>query len=343
MKKVILFVLAICLSFAAVSCGADVPAVTGSEGTIESTSADTEAPVYAEESDEDVFIQRVDADESECGWRYEEWTRHIEISLQNMPYDNSGVLEIPSEIKGKPVTHIMWHDYDYLNTDWDVDKLIIPDTVTSIGEYASDDLSPVNEIVIPNGLWDVGQNLFKGTAWYKGLTDEYCIVGDSLLIKYNGDSTNIVIPEGVKHVGSAFINSGVVSISFPSTLESIGASAFHGNWTLKSVTIPGNVKIIGNAAFSSCGLTELTIEEGVTEIKNYAFKDNDLTSVTLPASLDDLWGLVFSKNYNLESVTFLGNPSYVNLDGLEDVTIRVPEGSALAERLDKSNIAYEIF
>lgn len=290
------------------------------------------AIIVGEEKGEDRFIKSWSAKDSESGWSYDEWDYHVELRIKDMPYDNSGVLAIPSEIDGKPVTHITEHNFD--SQSWNVETLIIPDSVKYIGDDAFRDLKPANNITIPDTLLEVGDNVFSRTGWYDLQTEEFCIVGDGILVKYNGTSNDIVIPEGVKFVADAFEDIEVHSVAFSSTVEKIGNSAFYGEYTLKSVTIPGNVKVIGKSAFGNCSLKELTLEEGVEVIRNYAFSDNKLTAVVLPESFDDLWGFAFNKNYDLDSVTVLGNPTYFNTDGLENVRILIPEGSPLAEKIN---------
>lgn len=292
---------------------------------------------------DDVFLQEYLASESESGWGYREYTYHIELSLRDMPYDNSGLLTIPSEINGKPVTHIQWHNYDY-GQNYYAKTIILPENLLSIGESAFYDISPVNNIQIPNTLQEC-EGAFRNTTWYQELEDKFVIVGDGLLIKYNGTDEKVVIPEGVKHIDCAFTDkSKVQSVVFPETLESIGYNAFT-NSGLTSVTIPGHVKKIGQGAFSLCDITDLILEDGVTTIGTSAFSNTNLSEVTIPASVDFISYNAFSRNEQLKTLTILGNPFYdlSDLQKSENITIRIPQNSKLKERLEKLDIEYETF
>lgn len=303
----------------------------------------------SESVQEDKFITSHDATES--SWEYDEYTYHIELSLRNMPYDNNGVLEIPSEINGKPVTHIKKQMFD---ETYYVDKLILPDKLVYIDDYAFSSLSPVNDVVIPDTLKETGVSVFENARhqWYKNLTEEFAIVGDGLLIKYNGEhndfyfegsETNITIPEGVKSIGgSVFSGMYITSVNFPSTLEIIGAGAFSGNFTLKSIIVPSNVERISYGAFSGCGLEEVVFNEGLKVIEGKAFAENKLKEVTLPESLDDLYSNVFASPEPPQTVTFLGNPARCDFSGLEETTILIPKNSELKSRLEKTEYKYEI-
>ena len=139
----------------------------------------------------------------------------------------------------------------YLNNKL-VTDLIIPDSITSIGDYVFSGCSIWKSITIPNSVTSIGNSAFSGCS---GLT-------------------NITIPDSVTSIGdSAFYNcSGLTSITIPDSVTSIGDYAFSGCSGLTNVTIPNSVKYIRMYAFNGCsGLTSVTIGKGVTSIDWYAF------------------------------------------------------------------------
>ena len=144
----------------------------------------------------------------------------------------------------------------------------------------------------------------------------------------NGGGSDVVIPseiDGKKVVGIAdyaFSKSGIVGISIPSMVKSIGESAFAGNPLtsatisngvtsigdfafknnqLTSIIIPSSVTSIGINAFADNQLTSLTILNGVESIGNYAFLDNKLTEVTIPSSVTDIGKGAFRISCNVYS------------------------------------------
>jgi len=83
-------------------------------------------------------------------------------------------------------------------------KVIIPESVHSIGFgafYHCDDLS---EVVIPDTVTQIEPQAFEKTAWmedwYKNGDSDYLIVGDGILIGYKGKKEDYVKPENVKSV-----------------------------------------------------------------------------------------------------------------------------------------------
>ncbi|MBR7083785.1 MAG: leucine-rich repeat protein, partial [Oscillospiraceae bacterium] len=120
---------------------------------------------------------------------------------------------------------------------------------------------------------------------------------------------SIQLPEGLKTIGtSAFRNTALKSVSFPSTLESVGQSAFFGCASLETIEFNENLKEIKQNTFDSCSaLKELHFNEGLESIEPFAFVRCDaLESVVFPASLKTLGEQSFREDKNLKKVEFLG-------------------------------------
>ena len=97
---------------------------------------------------------------------------------------------------------------------------------------------------------------FRDTAYLadlKKLEDDFVIVGDGVLLAYNGKETKVTVDDGVKFISSAFAkNTTVTEITLPEGVEAIGNNAFASCTALKSIHLPESVTKIGIGAFSSC-------------------------------------------------------------------------------------------
>jgi len=111
------------------------------------------------------------------------------------------------------------------------------------------------------------------------------------ITSYVGSKWTVKIPPNIQglpvtHIGdSAFNgNKSLVSVTVPNSVTSIGSGAFSGCTNLNSVTMPNSVTSIGSSAFSGCtGLTSINIPSSVTSIGGSAFSGcTNLTSVTIP-------------------------------------------------------------
>ena len=111
---------------------------------------------------------------------------------------------------------------------------------TSIGEYAFANCDSLTDVYLSEKVQRVGIGAFDNTPFYENLTDEFCVIGD-VLIKYNGNGGNVIVPDGVR-----IIADGV----------------FAGRFSIKSVKLPKSMEYIGNSAFRSCAnLTEVYFNE----------------------------------------------------------------------------------
>lgn len=114
------------------------------------------------------------------------------------------------------------------------------------------------------------------------------------------------------------------AVDIPDTINGlpvrrIGESAFGGNNSLTSVTIPSGVTNIGYAAFSFClSLTSVTIPNSVTGIGDYAFINcTSLAEVTIPNSVTRIGDYAFLWCGGLMAFTVdAENPAYSSMDGV---------------------------
>ena len=159
--------------------------------------------------------------------------------------------------------NIKFYDYDsnplcyahhlYMNGE-EVKDLVIPNSVTSIGNYAFIDCSGLTSVTIPNSVTSIGMNAFYNC---KGLTSvhisdlaAWCniIFNDNPLwdahhLYMNGEEVkDLVIPSGVTSIGDGAFTlcSGLTSVTIPNSVTSIGYNAFDG------VDIPTVVSLIEN-------------------------------------------------------------------------------------------------
>jgi len=172
----------------------------------------------------------------------------------------------------------------------------IPDSVTSIGNYAFDDCDRLTSVTIPDSVTSIGDYAFY-----------YC---KSL--------TNVTIPDSVTSIGNEafYACTGLTSITIPDSVTSIGNKAFAYCFSLTSVTIGNSVTSIGDSAFYDCdNLTSVTIGNSVTSIGLCAFYFcAGLTSITIPDSVTSIGISAFSDCDDLEKITVDINNKYYSND-----------------------------
>lgn len=111
-----------------------------------------------------------------------------------------------------------------------LETLSLPTTVESIGGGAFFYIPTLKAV---NGLGAnvkyIGSNPFGGSEWFKKLDDDFVILGDGILIKYNGSDEHVVLPSNVKGVTDAFSgNTALTSVDMSAAnVTYIGDNAFY--------------------------------------------------------------------------------------------------------------------
>ncbi len=211
-------------------------------------------------------------------------------------------------------------------------SVTIPNSITSIGDDAFAECYGLTSITIPNSVTSIGTEVF---GWCTSLAsieipNSVTSIGDRAF--YNcKELTSITIPNSVTSIGYDAFGwcTSLASIEIPNSVTSIGGSAFGGCSGLTSITIPNSVTSIESSAFSGCsGLTSITIPNSVTSIGGSAFGGcSGLTSITIPNSVTSIGGAAFYNCSGLtnitipNSVTSIGSSAFYNCSGLTSITI----------------------
>ena len=131
-------------------------------------------------------------------------------------------------------------------------EVILPDTLTGIGDYAFSNCTSLGSVIIPESVTDIGVQAF-----------EYCI-----------SLREIVLPDGITRLSMGTFNecSSLSAAVLPGSLKEIGMLAFRNCGSLENIIIPDTVTSIGYGAFAGCGrLQEINLPPSVTSVGEKAF------------------------------------------------------------------------
>lgn len=185
-------------------------------------------------------------------------------------------------------------------------KIEIGGKVTSIGERAFRACKNLSEVSIGKKVAYIGGSAFEGTTWLLNQSDEFVVVGDGVLLKYNGKGSDVVVPNNVKVISDAF--SGInklESVTIGGKVNVVAEYAFSGCVNLKKVVLTGKVSSVENCAFLGCiALESVEFPKTLMLIGDNAFGNcTALKEVIYNGSSEDWYKIPVGKgNYDLQAV-----------------------------------------
>lgn len=259
---------------------------------------------------------------------------------------SSSDIQIPKTIDGKPVTNVGgFKNNNILNSVVlpegvttienegfkdcaNLKKVVLPNTIKSINDNAFYLCNKLYDISIPDGVKAIGRSALNGTPFLNNRTEDFVILGDGVLVKYNGTNKNVSIPNGVKFISSAFMYCDIVdNVVMPDTVVTVDSNAF-SNSTLRSITISDNLISIGTMAFYKTNLEKVKIPGKVKEIGDFAFSNSlYLTSVDLENNSTTVGNHMFSNCYALtevllaDSITIIDTYAFYNCQNIKALNL----------------------
>jgi hypothetical protein len=195
----------------------------------------------------------------------------------------------------------------------------------------------ITSLILPATITSIGNNAFRGCSGLIAMTIPSLVtkIGTFAFASCSG-MTSVSIPSSVTFIGQyAFAGcSGLSTVSIPSSVNSIQQWAFVACTGLDSVFLPNSIDSIGMYAFAGCsGLTSLTIPSSVTSIGYYAFVScTNLTSVNIlsdSACVIKKYAFagcsnITSININASSGTIIGEGAFISAFGLTSLILHAP-------------------
>jgi len=240
-------------------------------------------------------------------WVYDEATGGVCIITYN---GSDAAVTIPEEIDGQTVVALR----GAFNGNENIVSVVIPDTVTDIGDETFAGCTALETVYIPEGLKNIGTGAFWGCTM---LSSDIILPGSLQSI---GDSAfagcislkRVDIPDGNIALGDCLFAecSNLSSVSFGEGITVITDSMFYDCISLKTLTLPNSITKIEASAFVRSGITQLHLPKNVSEVHWDAFVSaNKLTSLTVDSGnpyFAASGNMLFSKDMKKIVVTTCG-------------------------------------
>jgi len=300
---------------------------------------------------------------------YTAFSNTREMIVYEVEGDNNHFVSIEGVIYSKDMKQLIAYPSNKADN-----AFTIPEGVETICFAACSNTRNLNSLSIPNSLKTIsdygltGSEDINNIQWGSGLE----IIGYSAFMLAE-DLGEITLPEGLETiVSSAFYSSGITKLTGPSTLLTIGydcfrgdgfdgstletldfsnctnllkiqGSAFYDCHSLKNISLPEGLEVIGNAAFQNCySIEEIMVPHSVETIEVNAFwmfselYEHKMEKVILGSGLQQIQANAFGECSNIEVIESWNPvpPSLAN-DGFEtelnnSCNVYVPVGSLAA-------------
>lgn len=171
-----------------------------------------------------------------------------------------------------------------------VTSVTFPSTLEELGTSSFAHCAALEEININPGLIRASDHEFAHTPWLEKQKQEWVIIGDGILIQYNGTDTDIVIPDTVKRVCGVLNDSlsDVKSVTFGDSVVEIINTCSSDYCSVEKVMLGKNVRSIIGTSFKNCyKLNSMVIPESVKELNlpfimhRDSFGDSPARSLTI--------------------------------------------------------------
>ena len=191
--------------------------------------------------------------------RTEEELKEAFVDEWGAKYSKDGrkLLKVPRELSGaysvKEGTRIICDNaFSWCRS---LSDIVIPDSVSSIGNGAFNSCSSLSNIVIPDSVTSIGGAAFFSCSSLSNIVipDSVTSIGD-WAFRHCCSLSEVVIPDSVTSIGNGAFSScySLSDIVIPSSVTSIGDNAFEWCYSLSDIVIPSSVTSIGDTVFNNC-------------------------------------------------------------------------------------------
>lgn len=188
-------------------------------------------------------------------------------------------------------------------------SLTVPPSVYEIDDYAFAHNRSLTTIILPSSVSIIGEGVFTGctnlrSILVNGANKSFCSQGGLLFTK---DLTQLVccpasstgsftLPQSLRTIHKYALSGcrSIKALTLPEKVSLIGANAFE-NSSLTGIYIGGNNTVIEPQAFANCAnLSAVTLSKGVRTVSDSAFINcPKLKSVFVPSSVNKIGSLAF--------------------------------------------------
>lgn len=248
------------------------------------------------------------------------------INIENTTVENNIIPEYALFHKDAQVEWETWT----ITVAW-LEKLILPEGVTEIGDGAFAYATRLHDVNFPTTLKSIGKSAF--TDCYRFEPERLVFpkslehIGEQAFYQCRGLTGEVVLPETLQRIDCAsFYNCRISEVNIPQSLEFLGCLAFAGsrfkkailpdncylcsiggqfanNWEITEVHLPEKLRFVPSQVVDGCiSLTKVNVPANAVSIEEFAYNNCAIDRIDLPATLEHIGQCAFQGCENLKSI-----------------------------------------
>ncbi len=210
--------------------------------------------------------------------------------------------------------------------------IILPDSLSEIGESAFEYCKNLKEINIPPRVSQIRRRAFLCCELLESidLPSHISQIGEEAF-SYCKSIKSFIIPSQVSEINKDTFSycKSLIDIKLHGSIKTIGSGAFQECGSLLGIKLPSGICSLAYDLFRGCSsLREITIPDGVKTIDKYCFWNcRSLIKITLPDSLEDIGETSFSDCTSLETICLppnlrrIGNGAFGGCISLKEIDL----------------------
>lgn len=263
-------------------------------------------------------------------------TSYTEASAVKQYYSDSGysTFYLPESLVSVAVTggRLLYGAFDHCAN---LERITIPDTITSIDPYVFRDCKGLEDFVIANGVTELGSYAFQNCTGIMEIT-----FPDSLMAIQTGAFSGctaletVKLPQNISQIADSTFRgcSALHKISMPDEIGFIGAEAFRDCVAIKNISLPANLTELGDGVFWNCvELQQINLPAGISDIPDNTFSGcAALQQIAIAGNVTGIGNYAFAKCTQLkitavpETVTEIGQYAFSGCEAIQN--IKLPQG-----------------